>query len=134
MPASRPEAFPLHEDRPFLSEREWTCLRLICHTGDSIADCDPAELTDATANQIDAHRAGQLVATARMARLPGLGSWMARLLVEAGVHENELTELSADALLARVNAQAGYPICNAATVAALALLQASWRQARARAH
>jgi hypothetical protein len=45
-----------------------------------------------------------------------------------------LTEQSADALLARVNAQAGYPICNAATVAALALLQASWRQAQARAH
>ena len=134
MPASRPESFPLHENRPFLSEREWTCLRLICHSEDSIADCDGAALAEATANQIDAHRAGQLVAIARMARLPGLGSWMARLLVEAGVRENELTEQSADALLARVNAQAGYPICNAATVAALALLQASWRQAWARAH
>ncbi len=134
MPASRPEAFPLHENRPFLSEREWTCLRLICHTEDSIADCDPGELAEATANQIDAHRAGQLVAIARMSRLPGLGSWMARLLAEAGVHENELTEQSADTLLARVNTQAGYPICNAATVAALALLQASWRQTQARAH
>lgn len=134
MPASRPEAFPLHEDRPFLSEREWTCLRLICHTEDSIADCDPAELARATGDQVDARRADQLVAIARMARLPGLGSWMARLLVEAGVQEAELTESSADDLLARVNAQTGYPICNAATVAAFALLQASWRQARTRAH
>ena len=135
MPASRPEAFPLHEDRPFLSEREWTCLRLICHTEDSIADCDPDALAQATGGQIDAERAGQLVAIARMARLPGLGSWMARLLVEAGVREPDLTGQSADELLARVNARAGYPICNAATVAALALLQASWRQtAGTRAH
>jgi hypothetical protein len=134
MQASKPETFPLHENRPFLSEREWTCLRLICHTEDSIADCDPEALAEATANQIDPRRAAQLVAIAHMARLPGMGSWMARLLVEAGVHEDELTTQSADALLARVNAQVGYPICNAATVAAFALLQASWRQARTRAH
>jgi Domain of unknown function (DUF4332) len=125
--AKRPEAFPLDEDRPFLSEREWTCLRLICHNQDSIADSDPRALAEATAQQIDAERAGQLVEIARMARLPGLGTWMARLLVEAGVSMDELTEKSADALLARVNAEVGYPICNAATIAAFSLLQAAWR-------
>ena len=131
MPVQRPAAFPLDEDRPFLSEREWTCLRLICHTEASIADSDPQALAEATANQIDPARAAQLVEIARMARLPGLGTWMARLLVEADVSLDDLTGKSADELLARVNAQAGYPICNAATIAAFALLQAGWRNTSA---
>jgi hypothetical protein len=127
MAAKRPEAFPLDEDRPFLSEREWTCLRLICHSEASIADSDAQTLAEATAHQIDVRRAGQMVEIARMARLPGLGTWMARLLVEAGISMHDLTASSADDLLARVNAQTGYPICNAATIAAFSLLQAAWR-------
>jgi hypothetical protein len=127
--ARRPESFPLDENRPFLSEREWTCLRLICHSEDSIADSDPHALAEATAHQIDDRRAAQLVEITRMARLPGLGTWMARLLVEAGVGMNDLSAKSADELLDRVNARAGYPICNAATIAAFALLQAAWRNA-----
>jgi Domain of unknown function (DUF4332) len=127
MTEKKPGSFPLDEDRPFLSEREWTCLRLICHSEASIADSDPHQLAEATAHQIDPERAARLVEIARMARLPGLGTWMARLLVEAGVSINELTEKSADALLARVNTEVGYPICNAATIAAFSLLQAAWR-------
>jgi hypothetical protein len=127
MTANRGGAFPLQENRPFLSEREWTCLRLICHTEDSIADSDPHALAEATAHQIAPARAAQLVEIARMARLPGLGTWMARLLVEAGVTTADLTATSADALLAKVNAQVGYPVCNAATIAAFALLQAAWK-------
>jgi hypothetical protein len=133
--ANRPGAFPLAENRPFLSEREWTCLRLICHTEDSIADSDPQALAEATANQIEPARAMQLVEIARMARLPGLGTWMARLLVEAGVTVPDLTEKSADELLAQVNAQVGYPVCDATTIAAFALLQAAWKNApSARVH
>lgn len=129
--ARGPELFPLGENRPFLSEREWTCLRLICHNENSIADCEASELVEATAHQIDNNRASQLIEISRISRLPGLGTWMARLLVEAGIVIQDLTSIPADQILQRVNTRVGYPICNAACIAAFTLLQATWRNSSA---
>jgi len=121
-----PARFPLYENRDFLSEREWVCLRLICHTADSIADADPLALAEATAHQIGPERAARLVEMARIARLPGLGSWISRLLVDAGIDSTTIRTLSADEIVARVNQVFGYPICNPATASELAQLQATW--------
>ena len=121
-----PGIFPLAENRDFLSEREWTCLRLICHDRKTIADAKPEQLSRATAGQISAKRADVLIQTARIARLPGLGSWIARLMAEAGWREEDVRHRPAGEIMAAVNRQVGYPICNPATEHALTALQTSW--------
>ncbi len=121
-----PGVFPLHEDRDFLSEREWVCLQLICQSRKTLADADAVALSEATAGQISVERARDIIETARIARLDGLGTWIARLMVQAGLTFEDAQRLPAEEMLARVNAHAGYALCNAATVRALRSLQALW--------
>jgi hypothetical protein len=123
---SLPGTFPLHEDRPFLSESEWVILKLLCWPLDSLAGAEAEELMLASGGQISLERCRELIAIVRISRLSGLGSWMARLLVEAGVSEQDVLNLPAEELIARINAHMGYPICNLATCRAIAGLQAEW--------
>ncbi|PJC70027.1 MAG: hypothetical protein CO017_06780 [Zetaproteobacteria bacterium CG_4_8_14_3_um_filter_59_5] len=68
-----------------------------------------------------------MIAIVRISRLHGLGSWMARLLVEAGLNEHDVLHLEAAELCRRVNEHMGYSICNTATSRALEGLQTVWR-------
>jgi len=124
---SIPGTFPLSEDKPFISESEWVILKLLCRPLDSLADAEPEELVQASGNQFTLERSRELIAIVRISRLHGLGSWMARLLVEAGCSEDDVLNGDADALCARVNTHMGYTICNTATCRALESLQAAWR-------
>ena len=125
---SLPGAFPLHDNKDFLSEREWVCLRLICHTQETLADADPAELSAATAGQISEERAAQLVNISRIARDYGLGTWFARLAVEADFDVESLRITPAEVIMQAINNRAGYVICNPATMRALADMQGQWQQ------
>ena len=124
---SLPGTFPLHEDKPFINESEWVILKLLCRPLDSLADADAEELAQASGGQFTVQRCRELIAIVRISRLPGLGSWMARLLVESGVDEQDVLHSPADEVCARINAHMGYTICNAATSRALNGLQAEWR-------
>lgn len=126
---SLPGTFPLHEDKPFTSESEWVILRLLCRPLDSLADTDAEELSFASGNQFSVARCRELIDIVRISRLHGLGSWMARLLVEAGLSEADVLEKPAEELCDRVNGHMGYSICNTATCRALEGLQAAWRKA-----
>jgi len=121
-----PGTFPLHENRGFLCESEWVILKLLCRPVDSLATADVDELSNASGGQLSPKRCRQLINIVRISNLPGLGTWIARLMVEAGVDEQALLPLSAEDIVGRVNTHAGYPICNQATVHAIADLQASW--------
>ncbi|MDQ6965842.1 MAG: hypothetical protein Q9M23_02830 [Mariprofundaceae bacterium] len=139
---SLPGTFPLHEDKPFTSESEWVILKLLCRPLDSLADADGAdadradtdektgaeELALASGNQFTVERCRELIAIVRISKFQGLGSWMARLLVEAGLSEHDVVHLSAEELCARVNEHMGYTICNTATCRALEGLQDIWRK------
>jgi hypothetical protein len=124
---SLPGTFPLHEDKPFTTESEWVILKLLCRSLDSLADADADELAQASGNQFTPDRCRELIAIVRISRLPGLGSWMARLMVEAGLNEQDALNLPAEDLCERINTHMGYTICNTATSRALAGLQAGWR-------
>jgi len=123
---SLPGTFPLHENKPFTSESEWVILKLLCRSLDSLAEADADELVHASGNQFSVERCRELIAIVRISRLPGLGSWMARLIVEAELSEQDTLHLPAEELCERINAHMGYTICNAATSRALAGLQAGW--------
>jgi hypothetical protein len=123
---SLPGTFPLHEDKPFIGESEWVILKLLCRPLESLADADADELAQASGGQIPVQRCRELIAIVRISDLPGLGSWMARLLVESGVSEQDVLHLPAEALIERINAHMGYAICNQATSRALAGLQEKW--------
>jgi len=122
-----PGAFPLHEDKDFISESEWVILKLLCRPVMEIGGTDAEELSAASGGQIRVERAGELIRIVRIAALPGLGSWIARLLAEAGLDEEQVRSLPAEEIMKRVNDKAGYPICNDATVRALADLQLKWK-------
>ncbi len=124
-----PGAFPLHEDREFLSESEWVIFKLLCKPVDTLADEEPESLSAATGNQVTLERCDELIRIVRMARLPGIGSWIARLFAEAGLNEEDLRNRAADDITGAVNAKAGYPICNEATTRALQTLQLQWKGA-----
>lgn len=124
---SLPGTFPLHEDKPFINESEWVILKLLCRSLDSLAEADADELAQATGGQFTLERCHELISIVRISNLPGLGSWMARLMVEAGLSEQDALSLQADELGERINAHMGYAICNAATSHAIAGLQSQWR-------
>jgi len=121
-----PGTFPLHEDRNFLRESEWVILKLLCRPVDSLAAADANELSNASGGQLLPKRCRQLINIVRISNLSGLGTWIARLMVEAGMDAQALLPLSAEDIVHRVNTHAGYPICNQTTVHALADLQTSW--------
>ncbi len=122
-----PGAFPLHEDREFLSESEWVIFKLLCRPVDSLAGAEPAELSAATGGQVSPARCDELIRIVRIKALPGLGSWIARLMAEAGLSDHDVRTLPAERIAERINRKAGYPICNEATTRALAALQLQWR-------
>ena len=122
-----PGIFPLNEDKPFLSESEWVILKLLCRPVDALAEADAEELSAACNGQISIKRCRDLIGISRISRLPGLGTWIARFMVEAGLDADMVSSLPAAEIVSRINARARYPICNAATERALAGLQEEWR-------
>ncbi len=123
---SMPGTFPLHENRDFLRESEWVILKLLCRPIDHLATANADELSRASGGQLTPKRCEQLIRIVRISKLPGLGTWIARLMVEAGVDEHALLTQPAEELTGHVNAHAAYPICNQATMHAIAELQRSW--------
>jgi len=123
---SMPGTVPLHENRDFLRESEWVILKLLCRPVDHLATASANELSRASGGQLAPERCEQLINIVRISKLPGLGTWIARLMVEAGMDKHALLTLSAEKLTGRVNAHATYPICNQATMHAIADLQRSW--------
>ncbi|MDX8401619.1 MAG: hypothetical protein R8K47_03205 [Mariprofundaceae bacterium] len=126
-----PGVFPLHEDREFLSESEWVIFRLLCRPIDSLAEADAAELSAATGGQVSIERCEELIRIVRIKALPGLGSWIARLMAEAGLSDTDVRTMPAAEITRRINDKVGYPVCNEATARALAALQLLWRGAQA---
>jgi len=126
---SLPGAFPLHEDRDFISESEWVIFKLLCRPIDSFADVDAEELSQATGGQVSVERCDELIRIVRIKALPELGSWIARLFAEAGMNDTDIRELPASEITGRINTKSGYPLCNDATTRALAALQLKWRGA-----
>ncbi|MDX8391482.1 MAG: hypothetical protein R8K53_02785 [Mariprofundaceae bacterium] len=125
---SLPGALPLHEDRDFLRESEWIILKLLCRPLDGLAESNGEELSAASGSQLSIERCNQLIGIVRISQLPGLGSWIARLLVEAGLSEHDVRALAAADVSKRVNQHMGYAICNPATTRALGELQQKWQQ------
>lgn len=125
---TRDRSFPLHEDREFLSESEWVIFKLLCRPVDSFAHADAHELSEATGGQVSVSRCDQLIRTVRIRQLPGLGSWIARLLAEAGFDRDDLCRLPAKVVAARLNEHLGYPICNQATIQRLDELRMQWEE------
>ncbi|MFQ5582594.1 MAG: hypothetical protein ACE5F3_08235 [Mariprofundaceae bacterium] len=126
-----PGAFPLHEDRDFLKESEWVILKLLCRPVETLAETDAEELSRASGGQIGVERCDELIRTIRIAALDGLGSWIARLLAEAKFSDVDVRTLPASEITGRLNARAGYPLCNDATMRALADLQLQWKGSEA---
>jgi len=124
-----PGAFPLHEDRNFLSESEWVIFKLLCKPIDSIANDDAEALSSTTGNQVSKARCDELIRIVRISQLDGLGSWIARWFAEAGLTDTDIREQDAAAITAAVNTKAGYAICNEATTRALHTLQLQWKGA-----
>jgi len=122
-----PGAFPLHEDKDFITESEWVILKLLCRPLKDIGGTDAEELSTASGGQIKVERADELIRIVRIAELPGLGSWIARLMAEAGFDAGQVKSLPATEIMAKINERAGYPLCNDATVRALADLQLKWK-------
>lgn len=125
-----PGAFPLHEERNFLSESEWVIFKLLCRPVESFAEAEPSELSEATGGQISEARCDELIRIVRIRQLPGLGSWIARILAEAGFDDSQICELPANEIAERINAKMGYPLLGDATIRALAALQPQWRESR----
>lgn len=122
-----PGTFPLHEDRDFLSESEWVIFKLLCKPIESIAEEQADALSEATGGQVTPERCDELIRIVSIAQLPGLGTWISRLLAEAGFGEDDLRNKEAGELTEQINIKAGYPICNEATARALHKLQLQWR-------
>jgi len=124
-----PGAFPLHENRDFLSESEWVIFKLLCKPVDAMAEEDAQSLSIATGNQVSPERCDVLIRIVRISQLPGLGSWIARLLAEAGFSDADLRNRDAAEITDSINAKSGYNICNEATTRALQALQLQWKGA-----
>ncbi|MDX8403035.1 MAG: hypothetical protein R8K54_01330 [Mariprofundaceae bacterium] len=122
-----PGAFPLHEDKDFITESEWVILKLLCRPLDKIGETNAEELSQASGGQIKVERANELIQIVQIAELPGIGSWIARLMAEAGLDMEQVKTRSADDIMNLINERSGYPLCNDATVRALAGLQLQWK-------
>lgn len=122
-----PGVFPLHEDRSYISESEWVIFKLLCKPLESLAVEDPQALSEATGGQVTVARCELLIRTTQIAQLPGLGSWISRLLAEAGFDKEAVCHQDAAELIAVINRKMGYRICNDATARALNALQLQWK-------
>lgn len=122
-----PGAFPLHEDKDFITESEWVILKLLCRPLLEIDGTDAEELSKASGGQITVERADELIRIVRISKLPGLGTWIARLLGEAELDAEQVKTMPPEEIMGRVNKRMGYPLCNDATIRALADLQLQWK-------
>jgi len=122
-----PGAFPLHEDRNFLSESEWVIFKLLCKPVESFVDENAEALSLATGHQVSVSRCNILIRTVRINQLHGLGSWISRLLAEAGFSDDDVRNQEASQIIDGVNTKAKYSICNDATLRALHKLQLEWK-------
>jgi len=121
-----PVCFPLHENRDFLAESEWVIFKLLCRPVASFAETDAETLSADTGGQVSKERCDELIRIVHINALDGLGSWIARLLAQAGLSRIDMLNLTADEITDRVNTKLGYKLCNQATAEALAELQAQW--------
>ena len=121
-----PGTFPLHADKDFLSESEWVIFKLLCRPIASLAQDSPKELSLATGGQVSEKRCDELIRIVQIHELSGLGSWIARLLAEAGFDADAVRHQDAATIMQAVNDKAGYTICNEATIHALEKLQKQW--------
>jgi hypothetical protein len=122
-----PGAFPLHVDKNFLSESEWVIFKLLCRPIESFPENTAEELSHASGKQVSIKRCQELIHIVQISQLSGLGSWIARLLVEAGWNIDDVRNRDAKTILTAVNDKAGYMICNEASIHALANLQLQWK-------
>jgi len=121
-----PGAFPLHADKNFLTESEWVIFKLLCRPIESLVHDTPEELSKATGNQVSVHRCDELIRTVQINQLEGLGSWISRLIAEAGLNIDNVRHDNAANIMQAINDKAGYAICNDASVHALSSLQKQW--------
>lgn len=126
---SLPGSFPLRENRDFITESEWVILKLLCRPVNEIDNTTAEEISAASGGQMSVARCDELIRIVRISKLPGLGSWIARLMAETGCDEETVRSDDAAEIMQRINAKAGYPLCNDATVRALTDLQLQWRGA-----
>ena len=122
-----PGAFPLHQDKNYISESEWVIWKLLCRPLASLPESTPEELSQATGGQINVQRCDELIRIANIATLSGLGTWIARLLAETDYNVHDVCDKPANILLDGINKRLGYPLCNDATVRAFEHLQLQWR-------
>jgi len=127
---SGPEkAFPFGKEQPFLREHEWVILKLLCLPLPELAKMRPDELVQASGGRISPQRADELIRIVRLAQLPGLGSWAARLFAEAGLDEEALRTDAPEKIAAKLQERFGYPMMSKEDQARLAELQRAWRRA-----
>ena len=124
---SLPGAFPLHQDKNYITESEWVIWKLLCRPLASLPESSPEELSLSTGGQISPERCDELIRIANIATLTGLGTWIARLLAETDYDVNEVCDKPADVILGSVNKRLGYKLCNDATIRAFEKLQLQWR-------
>ncbi|HKI60170.1 MAG TPA: hypothetical protein VKA23_03970 [Mariprofundaceae bacterium] len=122
-----PGAFPLHSDKDFITESEWVILKLLCRPVMDIDGTDAEELSKASGGQIKVERADELIRIVRISKLPGLGTWIARLMGEVDLNVEQIKTLAPEEIMNRINKRMGYPLCNEATVRALTDLQLQWK-------
>jgi len=122
-----PGAFPLHADKDFLSESEWVIFKLLCRPAKSFPDNSAEELSHATGAQVSVKRCNELIRIVQINQLSGLGSWIARLMAEAGFNLEKICQNDAADIMHAINEKAGYVICNEATIHALQQLQLQWK-------
>ncbi len=124
---SLPGAFPLHQDKDYISESEWVIWKLLCRPLSSLPESTAEELSVSTGGQISVNRCDELIRIANIATLSGLGTWISRLLAETGFDVNDICDKPASILLGSINNRLGYQLCNDATVRAFENLQLQWR-------
>lgn len=122
-----PGAFPLHADKDFITESEWVILKLLCRPVMDLDNTDAEEVCKASGGQIKVERADELIRIVQISKLPGLGTWIARLMGEVDLDAEQVKTLAPEEVMNRVNARMGYSLCNDATVRALADLQLQWK-------
>jgi len=124
--------FPLHEDKSYTSESEWVILKLLCRPLNELDQTYAAELSAASGGQISEARCDELIRIVRISRLPGLGTWMARLLAEINLDVDQVMNDDATVMMEAVNRRAGYAICKEATCRAFVRLQQQWAESNER--
>jgi len=114
----------LSENRPFVTEKEWTWIKLAALNEDTIADLSGEDLHTRIEGVIELGRCRNLTSIARLARLPGVGTLTAQWLVRGGIGDvDTLRATAAETVCAQVNTALGYPVWGDEVVRQIAVLQ-----------